>query len=243
MKIKPTNIPVTRKKANDPLDCLGAGKPTEISDEEWESAKSWAHNNPARIPSEIRELAYRRFYQQYSFEDIASKFDIDVGCVIYTAIYENWFNKIKKEKKVRGSDGIERLDKDMRDVLTDIVQGLSAAYTHQLQSVMLDPSKANECQLIPKNLKEVQILFNMIQTLQSKDIPTDTKTIPTVTNVNVQNLIAGNTTNSMTHSTQLKEITSNTVTPSFYDNSDNEEEDEGDDELDLLLRAKGGIPT
>lgn len=243
MKIKPTNLPVTRKTANDPLECFSKPKPTEISDEDWECAKTWAHGSRTRIPSNLRELAYRRFYQQYSFDDIASKFELDVGCVIYTAIYDDWFTKIKKEKRVRGSDGVERLDKDMKDILTDIVQGLSISYTEQFKAVQQGTMSASECNLIPKNLKEVQILLAMIQTLQPKEVPIESKSASSVTNVNVQNLIAGNNglpNKTTVQSNHLAAIAATNPSLIPYEDEDDEEcENDGDDELDLLLRAKG----
>jgi hypothetical protein len=131
----------------------------------------------------------------------------------------------------------------MKDVLTDIVQGLNVAFTQQLKDVQNGILKPEECSLIPKNLKEVQVLFTMIQSLQPKEVPVESKSSASVTTVNVQNLIAGNNTatTASSQSSALKELAATSPSMIPYEDDDNEL-DESDDEFDLLLRAKGGIP-
>jgi hypothetical protein len=246
-------IPLTRKKMRDPVECFNRERPPEISEEDWDDAKSYAlsNPNPERVPSAVRELAYRRYHQQYSFDEIADHFNLDLGRVIYTAITDDWFNRSKREARVRGSASVERADVGLKELIIDILEATSATYTHQLRKVIQDPSKADECNLIPKTLTDVKVVVSLLQSLQAKEVPVEGSrvvAVPSVTNVNVQNLISGTNRDSTSDTTvnatavrmeRNKELASNSLHHSQLSENEMDDSPEGEDrDLELLLRAK-----
>lgn len=246
MKIQPSNITKSsRKKIIDPLECFLKPKPDELSQEEFDDAKSFATENPVRIQQNLREVAYGRFYQRFSFEEIASALSLDINSLIYTAIYDNWFEKVKKEKKIRGGETVERADKTLMSVLMKVLDATQVVYSHQLTQVMQNPEMANECSLIPKSIKELKELASIFQSLQSKEVPTETKSAG-VTTVNVQNLISsGNAPIQKSTQNIPKALSDSSESGDFL--NDAIEVDSADHEaekqlniLKLLRKAKGG---
>jgi hypothetical protein len=245
MKIQPSNIIKNgRRKIIDPLDCFSNPKPSELTQEEFDDARSFAMENPTRIQQNLREVAYGRFYQRFSFEEIASTLSLDINSLIYTAIYDNWFEKVKKEKRVRGGETVERADKTLMSVLMKVLDATQVAYSHQLSQVIQNPELANECSLIPKNIKELKELASIFQSLQSKEVPTENKSNG-VTTVNVQNLIssAGGVSSQRTVPTTAKSLPEHSESGDFLCDDINDSSEEAAKQLNilnLLKKAKGG---
>jgi hypothetical protein len=242
MKIQPSN---KRDVINRPISVIEKGKPSEISDEEWEEVKEWSQTSKdvSKLQAQVKDTAYRRFYQEYTFREIADWLSVDIGKVIFTAISENWFSKVKSERRVRGSSSMEKTDKAQKELLHGIMDATLCVYERQLKRAMEDPDVAAECGLIPKNLKELQTLMSMVQSMQSKEIPKPGITPSTVTTINVQNLMSGNSSGGApTVATRTSEV-SQLSAPS--DDNDLDEiidtEEEEEDALSILLKAKNGV--
>lgn len=242
MKIQPSN---KRDVINRPISVIEKGKPSEISDEEWEEVKEWSQTSKdvSKLQAQVKDTAYRRFYQEYTFREIADWLSVDIGKVIFTAISENWFSKVKSERRVRGSSSMEKTDKAQKELLHGIMDATLCVYERQLKRAMEDPDVAAECGLIPKNLKELQTLMSMVQSMQSKEIPKPGIAPSTVTTINVQNLMSGNSSGGApTVATRTSEV-SQLSAPS--DDNDLDEiidtEEEEEDALSILLKAKNGV--
>lgn len=248
MKIQPSN---KRDIINRPVAVFDQPKPDEISKEDWEEAKEWAKTTKdfSKLQAQIKDTAYRRFYLEYTFREIADWLSVDIGKVIYTAVSDNWFTKVKGERRVRGSSAMEKTDKSQKELLHGIMDATLCVYERQLKRAMEDPEAAAECGLIPKNLKELQTLMSMVQSMQSKEIPKPGLVQPSVTTINVQNLMSSGN-GSPTVATKSSEVTRLAAPSDDEDDEDSldgivtkrdeEEEDEDEDALSILLKAKNG---
>ena len=230
MKIQPSN---KRDIINSPITKLDRAKPAEISDSEWEEVNSWARSTKdlSKLQAQIKDTAYRRYYQEYSFQEIADWLSVESGRVIFTAIADNWFSKVKSERRVRESSSMEKTDKTQKELLHGILDATLCVYERQLKRAIEDPDAASECGLIPKNLKELQTLMLMVQSMQSKEIPTSSPK-PSVTNISVQNLIS-----SPSQSAVMSKVNE---APKLEAPVEDEEDGEDGDALSFLLKAKNG---
>lgn len=187
--------PVMRTAPNyleeDRLSVFGE-KPADFTDEQFSLAKEVAVKVGSRLPSQVEQSAFYFYYMGSSWEEIANKLNIPIGVLLYTAIYYNWPERKKLVTSVRAGEKVTRADAAAIDLITDTIVATSAIYKTQLAEVIKDPSAAKSCPLIPKNFKDLQVLLQMLQSLQSRDVDTtQSKGAAPIVNVNVANLQQG----------------------------------------------------
>lgn len=164
------------------------GKPSDMTDEQYEIAKETAIKIGACMPRQMADSAFYFYYMQASWDEIAHKFNVPVGLVLYTAIFYNWEKNKELVSSVRAGTKVVRADAAFIDVITDAVVATSVVYKQQLAEVMKNPAEAAKCNLIPKNFKELSVLLQMLQQLQTKDVETVSKQGGPQINVNIANL-------------------------------------------------------
>ena len=166
------------------------GKPEDFTHEQYEMAKASALRNAVCLPQGQAESAFYFYYMGASWEEIASKFGASLGMLYHTAIYYDWYEKKKTVSSVRAGEKIKRTDAAVIDLVSDTLIATAAIYRTQLAEALKNPDKAKDCALIPKNLKDLQILLQMQQSLQTVEISSQQKSGPAVT-VNIANVSGG----------------------------------------------------
>lgn len=173
-------------KREEPLDCFGE-KPIDMTDEEFQLAKTTAVKIGSRLPSQVEQSAFYFYYMGASWEEIANKLNIPLGILLYTGIYYKWHERKKLVTSVRAGEKVTRADAAAIDLVTDAIVATAALYKQQLAEVIKDPTQAKNCPLIPKNYRDFMTLLDMLQSLQTKEAEGKSAS-GTVVNVNVANL-------------------------------------------------------
>jgi hypothetical protein len=176
----------------DVLSCFGE-KPTDMSDEQFALARETAEKlkGGARLPKNVEQSAFYFYYMNLSWSEIANKLEVPVGMLLYTAIFYGWFERKKMATSTRAGDKVTRADAAAIDLITDTLVATAAIYKTQLAEVIKNPAEAKNCTLIPKNFKDMQILLQMLQSLQVRDPETLGMSRQPTINVNVANLTGG----------------------------------------------------
>lgn len=163
-------------------------KPNDLSELAWEAGKQWATVYGNKLPKEVEQNCFYYYVLDEEYEDISAKLNINLGQLVYTAMHNGWHIKKTALKSIKPGAKLNKASIASEDLIADTVIATAAVYRSKLAEVISDPSKAGECAIIPKNLKELQALvslFQMMQPLNPKD-----KMQPTSVNVNIANVQA-----------------------------------------------------
>jgi hypothetical protein len=161
------------------------GKPQDMTEEQYASAKEIAVRVGAVMPQQMADSAFYFYYMGANWDEIANKLNIPIGMVLYTAVHYGWFEKKKLVNSVRAGEKVTRADAAAIDLVTDIVVATAALYKQQIAEVIKDPSQAKNCPLIPKSHKEFALLLQMLQSLQTKDVEGGAGKLNGTPNINV----------------------------------------------------------
>lgn len=173
-------------KREDPLTCFDQ-QPNDMTNEEFQLAKTTAKNIGSRLPSQVEQSAFYFYYMGAGWEEIANKLNIPLGILLYTAIFYKWQDRKKLVTSVRAGEKVTRADAAAIDLVTDAIVATAALYKQQIAEVIKDPTQAKNCPLIPKNYRDFMTLLDMLQSLQTKEAEGKSAS-GTVVNVNVANL-------------------------------------------------------
>lgn len=163
-------------------------KPEDFTEDMWQLAKDTAIKIGACMPQQMADGAFYFYYMGASWEEIASKLNVPMGMVLYTAVHFDWFNKKKLVTSVRAGEKVTRADAAAVDLVTDAIVATAAIYKIQLAEVIKDPANAKNCPMIPKNYKDFMTLLTMLQSLQTKDVENSRNLSSPSINVNIANL-------------------------------------------------------
>lgn len=117
------------------------------------------------LSPELEGIPYMLFHTGSSLQEISLKTNYPESIIILTAIRYNWPAKAEEMKK-------SMTDGDLTSIMADISKMLLIA-THasmqkELAAILSGKGDAKHSQLIPKNVKGLKDLFDMITGLQPK---------------------------------------------------------------------------
>lgn len=185
---------VADKFLKERLECLQVEPlPEGVTQAEYNSAKEYIIKSGQRLPQKTEGTAFYWFNMGCGWDEIASKLNVPIPMLVYSAFFYKWFERKEKAASVRAGEKITRADAAAVDLVSEIMVATAALYRHQLTEAIKDPSLAGECGLIPKNLKEMQVLLMMMQSLQTKELAAEKSNNngASVVNVNIANLSGG----------------------------------------------------
>jgi len=153
------------------MSCFSLPKPSDITQEQWDLAKSHATITGNFLPQQTEDAAFYFYLLGDSWDDISARLNIPMGVVIYTCLMNKWHEKRKVLTKEASKNKLQRADQAAIDLLTDAIVATTAIYRSQIAQAMRDPEKAKECPFIPKNLKEIETLLKLFKSFDASNLP------------------------------------------------------------------------
>lgn len=172
---------------NTRLRCFEEEKPEDINLDQWKKAREFATSTGKKLGKEQESSAFYFYYMGASFKEIAEKLGTTEACVIYTALFYGWSERKSIATSLRAGEKITKADHAAVDLISDSLVATAAIYKSQILQAIQDPSKAQDCPFIPKNFKELKILMELMQNLQSQHVPDHSGKA----NVNILNVPGG----------------------------------------------------
>jgi hypothetical protein len=170
---------------NDRLTVFTQAMPSDITEEQWLLAKKHAETSGQKLSKDLEQSCFYYYVMGDSFADIANKLDLPIGLLIYTGLCYEWPKKRAALDNSKPGSKIKKAETAAADLITDSIVATAAVYKHRLAEVIKNPEKAASCPLIPRNIKEMQILLQLLEVAQPKE--TKNPLMPSV-NVNIANM-------------------------------------------------------
>ena len=148
------------------LDCFNIPRPPDITKDQWDSAKNHAERSGRKLAKEVERSCFYYFLMDDSWEDVASKLNLSVDELIYTAVFYKWHDRKRNLSAAQPKSKIIKADSAAIDLVSDALVATTAVYKQSLADVITDPEKAQNCPLIPKNFKDLETLIRLFQLLQ-----------------------------------------------------------------------------
>jgi hypothetical protein len=171
---------------NNRMSCFSLPKPADISEEQWDIAKTHASMIGTRLPQQTEDAAFYFFVLGDALEDIAARLNLPIGVMVYTCLMSKWHEKRKALTKEASKNKMQRADQAAVDLLTDAIIATTAIYRTQIAQAMRDPEKAKDCPFIPKNLKEIETLLKLFKSFDASNLPQQTQ--PNI-HLNIANML------------------------------------------------------
>ena len=140
-------------------------KPDGISDYMWNAARDYAVVSQDKLKKETADPCFYYFMLGEELEEISSKFNLPAGILSFTAIVDGWPKRRDAILTAVPGSKAQKAENAAVDLITDSIIATTAIFRQQLEDVIKDPSKFKECALIPRNLKELKNLIEMLDTL------------------------------------------------------------------------------
>jgi hypothetical protein len=154
----------------DRMACFTTAKPRDISDDQWEQAKTHATVSGNKLSAQSEDAAFYFFLLGDTWEDIAVRLNLPIGLLLYTCLNNKWHEKRTVLTKTASKNKLQKADQAAMDLLTDSVVATTAIYKSQITAAMRDPANAANCPFIPKNFKELQTLLQLLKMFQGESI-------------------------------------------------------------------------
>jgi hypothetical protein len=103
-----------------------------------------------------------------SWKDIAIKLDVAGGILVYTGLSYEWPKKKAVMDNTQAGTKIKKAETAAADLIVDSIVATAAVYKHKLAEIIKNPEKAKDCPLIPRNIKEMQVLLQLLEVAQPK---------------------------------------------------------------------------
>jgi hypothetical protein len=172
----------------DRLTVFSQPQPSDISEEQWLLAKKHAETSGQKLSKDLEQSCFYYYVMGDSFADIANKLDLPLGLLVYTGLSYEWPKKRAALDNTKPGSKIKKAETAAADLVTDAIVATAAVYKHRLAEVIKNPEKAAGCPLIPRNIKEMQILLQLLEVAQPKE--SKGGGAPSV-NVNIANMGGG----------------------------------------------------
>ncbi len=175
------------KIRNDRMAAFSKARPPDITEEAWDAAKRHAETNGQKLSKELEQSCFYYYSMGDTLEEVSSKLEIPLGMLAYTALHYDWHKRKFLLDNAKPGSRMSKAETAAADLVADAIVATAAVYRHMLADVIKNPEKAEDCPLIPRNVKEMQVLLQLLQVSQPKsNIPP----APAV-NVNIANMGGG----------------------------------------------------
>lgn len=172
------------KIRNERLVVFDKARPRDVSDTAWESAMRHAETNGSKLSKELEQSCFYYYSMGDTLEEVSNKLDLPLGVLTYTALHYEWFKRKFILNNAKPGSRMSRAEIAASDLVADAIIATAAVYRHKLAEVIKNPSKAEDCPLIPRNIKEMQVLLQLLEVSQPKNIHSQAPSV----NVNIANM-------------------------------------------------------
>lgn len=157
--------------------------PADLPQEMWIAAKSHAEVSGQKLSKDLEQSCFYYYLMGDTWQDIANKLDLPIGILVYTGLSYQWPEKKAAVDGTKPGTKIKKAETAAADLITDSIVATAAVYKHRLAEVIKNPEKASSCPLIPRNIKELQVLLQLLEVAQPKEAKNPLGAPPVTVNI------------------------------------------------------------
>jgi len=174
------------KLKQDRLQPFTQERPKDVTEDAWDAAKRHAEVAGTKLSKALEQSCFYYYSMGDSYEEVSRKLDLPIGMLVYTGLAYEWHKKKFAIDHTTAGTKIAKAETAAADLIADSIVATAAVYRAQLAEVIKHPETAKDCPLIPRNVKELQVLLQLLEVAQPKKDPAPSNA-PSV-HVNIANM-------------------------------------------------------